>query len=316
MATVLAGKRVVVTGGAGFLGSFVVERMQQAGASVFVPRSSQYNLTHEEAVDRLYRDQSPEIVVHLAASVGGIGANRDNPGRFFYENAAMGLHMIEYARRVKLEKFICMGTICAYPKFTPVPFREQDLWSGYPEETNAPYGLAKKMLLVMLQGYRQQYGMNGIYLLPVNLYGPRDNFDPSSSHVIPALIRKCVEAVERGDEEIVVWGTGRATREFLFVEDAAEAVLRATLQYDGPEPVNVGAGFEISIRELVELIAKETGFTGRITWDISKPDGQPRRMLDTSLAQSSFGFQASTSFQEGLRRTIAWYRENRGIATG
>jgi GDP-L-fucose synthase len=311
MPTMLAGKKVVVTGGAGFLGSFVVERFVAAGAHVVVPRSSQYDLTHEEAVGRLFRDHEPQIVVHLAAAVGGIGANRENPGLFFHANAAMGLHLVEFARRVGVEKFVCMGTICAYPKFAPVPFREQDLWEGYPEETNAPYGLAKKMLLVMLQGYRQQYGMNGIYLLPVNLYGPRDNFDPSSSHVIPALIRKCVEAVEAGAPEITVWGTGRATREFLYVEDAADAVLRATLQYDSPEPVNIGAGFEISIRELVELIARETGFTGTIRWDASKPDGQPRRMLDTSRAAEGFGFRSTTSFEDGLRRTIAWYRENR-----
>ncbi|MBI1291572.1 NAD-dependent epimerase/dehydratase family protein [bacterium] len=311
MTTAVVGKRVVVTGGAGFLGSFVTERFRQAGAKVIVPRSSQYNLTHEEGVDRLFREHEPEIVVHLAATVGGIGANRENPGRFFYENAAMGLHLVEYSRRVGVEKFVCMGTICAYPKFTPVPFREQDLWNGYPEETNAPYGLAKKMMLVMLQGYRQQYGMNGIYLLPVNLYGPRDNFDPNSSHVIPALIRKCVEAVDSGAPDITVWGTGRATREFLYVEDAADAVLRATIQYDSPEPVNIGAGFEISIRELVELIARETGFTGTIKWDSSKPDGQPRRMLDTSRAAEQFGFRSTTGFEDGLRRTIAWYRANR-----
>jgi len=309
--TDVAGKRIVVTGGAGFLGSFVTARLQALGAHVFVPRSSQYDLTQEAAVDRLYRDHSPDIVVHLAAAVGGIGANRENPGRFFFENAAMGLHLIEYARRVNLGKFVCMGTICAYPKFSPVPFREQDLWDGYPEETNAPYGIAKKMLLVMLQGYRQQYGLNGVYLLPVNLYGPGDNFDPRSSHVIPALISKCVEAQERGDREIVVWGTGRATREFLYVEDCADAVVRATLHYNDPEPVNIGAGFEISIRELVELIARETGFTGDIRWDTTKPDGQPRRMLDVSRAEERFGFKAKVSFEEGLRRTVAWYRAHR-----
>jgi GDP-L-fucose synthase len=309
MPITVAGKRVVVTGGAGFLGSFVVEELKARGAQVFVPRSQEYDLTHEEQVRRLYSDARPEIVVHLAAAVGGIGANRENPGRFFYENAAMGLHLIEQARHQGVEKFVCAGTICAYPKFAPVPFREDHLWDGYPEETNAPYGLAKKMLLVMLQGYRQQYGMNGIYLLPVNLYGPRDNFDPRSSHVIPALIRRCLEAVRDRAPEIVVWGTGRATREFLYVEDAARAVVLATEQYDSPEPVNIGAGFEISIRELVEQVAELTGFRGRIVWDHSKPDGQPRRMLDTSRAREAFSFTATTPFEEGLRRTIDWYRE-------
>jgi GDP-L-fucose synthase len=307
----LQGKRVTITGGAGFLGRFVTEKFRQAGCEVFVPRSKQYDLTKEEAVKALYADAKPEIVVHLAAAVGGIGANRENPGRFFYENAAMGLHLIEQGRLHGLEKFVCTGTICAYPKFTPVPFKEADLWDGYPEETNAPYGIAKKALLVMLQGYRQQYGMKGIYLLPVNLYGPWDNFDPNSSHVIPALIRKCVEAIDAGRDEIVVWGTGRATREFLYVEDAAEAIFRATERYDDPEPINVGAGFEISIRELVELIAKVSGFTGRITWDSEKPDGQPRRMLDTERARQAFGFQSTVPLEEGMRRTVEWYRANR-----
>lgn len=306
--------RFVVTGGAGFLGSFVCERLRARGVSddrLFVPRRRDYDLTRETDVERLYRDARPDVVVHLAAEVGGIGANRENPGRFFYANAAMGLHLIEHARRVNLRKFVQVGTICAYPKFTPVPFREEDLWNGYPEETNAPYGVAKKALLVMCQAYREQYGLNAIYLLPVNLYGPRDNFDLDSSHVIPALIRKCLEAKERGDDRIVCWGDGSPTREFLYVEDAAEGIVLATERYDSPDPVNLGSGREISIRDLVELIARLTGFDGKIEWDTTKPNGQPRRCLDTTRARERFGFTAQTDFEEGLRRTIAWYIEHK-----
>ncbi|MCB2153952.1 GDP-L-fucose synthase [bacterium] len=305
-------KRVAVPGGAGFLGSYIVEKLQKRGAGeIFVPRVEDYDLVHEDAVRQMYEDARPDIVIHLAATVGGIGANRENPGRFFYENLMMGVNLIEEARRRQLAKFVCLGTICAYPKFTPVPFQEKDLWNGYPEDTNAPYGIAKKALLVMLNAYRAQYGLNGIYLLPVNLYGPRDNFNPASSHVIPALIRKCVEARERGDEEVVVWGTGKATREFLYAEDAAEGILLAAERYEKPDPVNLGAGFEISIKELVELIVEETGFQGRLVWDDTKPDGQPRRMLDTSRAEKEFGFKAGMNFREGLRRTIAWYEAER-----
>ena len=302
-------KRIVVTGGGGFLGSHVVEELQRRGTSeVMVPRSSQYDLRDGAAVRRMYQELCPEVVIHLAAVVGGIGANRENPGRFFYENLMMGAELMEQARQRGIEKFVAVGTVCAYPKHTPVPFREDDLWNGYPEETNAPYGLAKKMLLVQSQAYRQQYGFNSIFLLPVNLYGPGDNVDPRTSHVIPALIKKCVDAVAAGSPEIVVWGSGSATREFIYVEDAAEAIVLASERYDGAEPVNVGAGQEISIKDLVGLIAKLTGFKGRIVWDATKPDGQPRRMLDTSRATTSFGFVAKTSFEEGLRRTIEWYR--------
>jgi len=301
-------QRVTVTGGAGFLGSFVVERLAARGArEIIVPRSADYNLTHEEAVRRLYESARPDMVIHLAATVGGIGANRVNPGRFFYENMAMGLNLIEQARLFQIPKFVCLGTICAYPKFTPVPFREEELWNGYPEETNAPYGIAKKALLVMLQAYRQQYGMRGIYLLPVNLFGPRDNFDPASSHVIPALIRKCVEAKRAGLGEIEVWGSGLATREFLYVEDAAEGVVLAAERYDGEEPVNLGIGFEVTIRDLVGMIANECGFTGQIRWNKDKPDGQPRRMLDVSRAEQLFGFRATTRLEDGLRKTVQWY---------
>ena len=307
-----AGKRVVVTGGAGFLGSFVVEALRRHGArDLFVPRSREYDLRREADIARMLATARPDVVIHLAAVVGGIGANRDNPGRFFYDNLIMGAQLIEGARQAGTAKFVAIGTVCSYPKFTPVPFREEDLWNGYPEETNAPYGLAKKMLLVQSQAYREQYGFNSIFLLPVNLYGPRDNFDPSSSHVIPALIRKCVEAQDTGAPEIVVWGTGRATREFLYVEDAAEAIVLAAERYDGSEPVNLGAGAEIAIKDLVSLIAKHTGFTGRIVWDASKPDGQPRRMLDTDRAAKYFGFVAKTSFEDGLRKTIEWYRRSR-----
>lgn len=305
-------KRVLITGGAGFLGSFVVEKLQQRGCrNIFIPRSRDYDLVQMEAVKRLYRDAKPDIVIHLAARVGGIGANRANPGKFFYDNLMMGVQMMEAGRQAGIEKFVAIGTVCAYPKFTPVPFKEENLWDGYPEETNAPYGLAKKMLLVQAQAYREQYGFNAIYLIPVNLYGPRDNFDLETSHVIPALIRKCLEAKGTEGSEpqpyITVWGTGKATREFLYVEDCAEAIILAAERYNKPEPVNIGAGFEISIRELVELIAKLTGFKGRIIWDTSKPDGQPRRMLDTSRAEKEFGFRAKTSLEEGLKKTIDWY---------
>ncbi len=305
------GRRVLVTGGAGFLGSRVVARLKAAGADVFVPRSRDYNLVDGAAVKRLYQDARPEVVIHAAALVGGIGANRTNPGRFFYENLMMGVQCLEQARQSGVGKFVGMGTICAYPKFTPVPFNEADLWAGYPEETNAPYGLAKKMLIVQSQAYRQQYGFNSIVLLPVNLYGPGDNFDPASSHVIPSLIRKCVEAMDEGRGEIEVWGSGKATREFLYVDDCAEAIVLAAEKYDGAEPVNVGAGFEISIKELAGLIVRLSGFKGRLKWDATKPDGQPRRCLDTSRATREFGFKAVTPFEKGLAATIEWYRAQR-----
>jgi GDP-L-fucose synthase len=275
---------------------------------VLVPRKATYDLTREADVARLYADCRPDVVIHLAAVVGGIGANRESPGRFFYENVMMGALILEHARRAGVRKFVGIGTICAYPKLAPVPFLERDLWNGYPEDTNAPYGIAKKMLLVQGQAYRAQYGMNAIHLLPVNLYGPHDNFDPASSHVIPALIRKFLEAKAAGADDVVCWGTGNATREFLYVEDCAEAIVRATQRYDSPEPVNIGAGFEISIRDLAELIAELTGFTGRLVFDRTKPDGQPRRSLDVSRARNAFGFQATTDFRDGLRRTIDWYR--------
>lgn len=304
-------KRVVVTGGSGFLGSHVVDKLKKrGGADIFVPRSSEYNLTKEEDIVRLYKETRPDMVIHLAAVVGGIGANRENPGRFFYENLIMGAQLIEWARLFGIKKFVAIGTICAYPKFTPVPFREEDLWNGYPEETNAPYGIAKKAMLVQLQAYREQYGFNGIYLLPVNLYGPGDNFNPASSHVIPALIKKCVDAIRNGEKEIVVWGTGRATREFLYIEDATEGILLASELYDGAEPVNLGAGFEISIKDLVMKITELTGFRGNVAWDSSKPDGQPRRVLDTRRAEEYFGFRARTSFHDGLKKSIDWYVKN------
>lgn len=302
------GKQVLVTGGAGFLGSYVVEKLRTRGCQrVFVPRSKDFDLRDNAAIIRLYDQTRPEIVIHLAAVVGGIGANRIHPGQFFYENAIMGIQLIEYARRFGIQKFVCIGTICAYPKFTPVPFKEEDLWGGYPEETNAPYGLAKKMLLVQLQSYRQEYGFNGIYLLPVNLYGPGDNFDLEASHVIPAIIRKCVEAKYQGEKEIVAWGTGNVSREFLYVEDAAEGILLAAEHYNQPDPVNLGSGEEITIRELVYLIRELSGFEGEIDWDTSMPDGQPQRHLDTSRAELEFGFKAKTRLREGLRRTIGWY---------
>ena len=304
-----AGKRVILTGGAGFLGSYVAELLKARGCpDPFIPRSHEYDLRREEAIVRLLERVRPQVVIHLAAVVGGIGANRANPGRFFYENLIMGVQLIEQSRVFGVEKFVTVGTVCSYPKFTPVPFREEDIWNGYPEETNAPYGLAKKMLLVQGQAYRQQYGFPSIHLLPVNLYGPRDNFDPAVSHVIPALIKKCMEAVDRGEPSITVWGTGKATREFIYARDAAEGIVLAAERYEGDEPVNLGSGTEIAIKDLVELIARLTGFKGEILWDATKPDGQPRRMLDTSRAQRWFGFKATTSFEEGLRSTIEWYR--------
>ncbi len=304
----LRNKRIVVTGGAGFLGQHVVRILRERGCrEIMVPRRLQYDLTREAAVAQLYLEARPEIVIHLAAAVGGIGANRANPGRFVYENLIMGAMLIEYARRARVKKFVGIGTICSYPKFSPVPFREEDLWNGYPEETNAPYGLAKKMLLVQGQAYRQQYDFNAIHLLPVNLYGPGDNFDPESSHVIPALIRKCLTAIEQGESKIVCWGDGTPTREFLYVEDCAEAIVLATERYDGAEPANIGAGFEISIKELAKVIAELTGFQGVVVWDTTKPNGQPRRCLDTSRARELFGFRAKTDFREGLRRTIERY---------
>jgi GDP-L-fucose synthase len=306
-------ERVVVTGGAGFLGSFVVEALRACGAGeIIVPRSKDYDLVQMEAVRALYRDARPTLVLHLAARVGGIGANRDNPGRFFYENLMMGVQLIEVGRQVGLKKLVALGTICAYPKFCPVPFKEEDIWNGYPEETNAPYGLAKKMLLVQSEAYRQQYGFKSVVLFPVNLYGPRDNFDLHTSHVIPALVRKCVEARERGDKQITVWGTGAASREFLHARDAAAGIIAAAERYDKSEPVNLGAGFEIKIRDLVPLIARLCRFEGEIVWDHTKPDGQPRRMLDTSKALREFGWKARIGFEEGLRETIEWFEKNRG----
>ncbi|MFN0122471.1 MAG: GDP-L-fucose synthase family protein [Blastocatellia bacterium] len=303
-------QRVVVTGGAGFLGSYVTEKLRQRGCEyIFAPRRAEYNLVNMDAIRRLYDDTQPDLVIHLAAVVGGIGANQKNPGLYFYENLMMGAQLIEEARVRGIKKFVATGTICAYPKFTPVPFREDDLWNGYPEETNAPYGIAKKAMLAQSQAYREQYGYNSIFLLPVNLYGPRDNFDLESSHVIPALIRKCVEAVRNGVDEITCWGTGAATREFLHARDCAEGLLLAAEKYDKSDPVNLGAGFEISIKDLAEKIRELTGFTGRLVWDASRPDGQPRRCLDTTRAVSEFGFRAAIGFDEGLRETIDWYRE-------
>jgi len=303
-------RRVVVSGGNGFLGSFVVEKLRQEGCrEIVAPRSAEYDLREKSGALRLYREARPDIFIHLAAVVGGIYANRMNPGRFFYENAAMGLNAIEAGRTAGLEKFVCAGTICSYPKFTPVPFREENFWNGYPEETNAPYGLAKKMLLVQLQAYREQYGFNGIYLTPVNLYGPRDNFDLETSHVIPALIRKCLEAKEARLPEITAWGTGDVTREFLYVQDAAEAIVTAAEKYSKPELVNLGSGEEISIRNLLELIRSLADYEGAIRWDSTKPDGQPRRCLDTSRALTEFGWRATTPLSDGLRKTIHWFQE-------
>ena len=304
-------QRICVTGGAGFLGSFIVDKLCQRGAQdVFIPQIKDYDLVQPDAVQRLLEDARPDVIIHLAAHVGGIGANREHPAEFFYDNLMMGVQLMHEAWKRGVSKFVAIGTVCAYPKYTPVPFKEDDLWLGYPEETNAPYGLAKKMLLVQAQAYREQYGFNAIYLLPVNLYGPRDNFDPRSSHVIPALIRRVLEAKEAGTEEVVVWGDGSPTREFIYAEDAAEGILRATERYNGPDPVNIGSGNEISIKDLAELIGRLIGYEGRFVWDTSKPNGQPRRALDTSRAEKYFGFRAQTNFEEGLRRTIDWYRQH------
>ncbi len=306
------GKRVCVTGGAGFLGSFVQESLRKRGASeIFIPDYPQYDLVKQPDVLRLLDDARPDLIIHLAAHVGGIGANREHPAEFFYDNLMMGVQLMHEAWKKGVEKFVAIGTVCAYPKFTPVPFKEDDIWNGYPEETNAPYGLAKKMLLVQAQSYRQQYGYNAIYLLPVNLYGPRDNFNPASSHVIPAIIRKMIEAQEAGQKEVVLWGDGSPTREFIYAGDAAEGIVMAAEKYNGPDPVNIGSGYEISIKDLAELIARLTGFEGQLVWDAGKPNGQPRRGLDTSRAERYFGFKAQTGFEEGLAKTIAWYRENR-----
>ncbi len=304
-------RRVAVTGGAGFLGSFLVEKLRQRGANVFIPVIEKYDLVKPEGIQRMLDDAQPEMIIHLAALAGGIGANRARPADFFYINLMMGVQLMHEAWKRGVEKFVAIGTICAYPKFTPLPFREENLWDGYPEETNAPYGLAKKMLLVQGQAYREQHGFNAIYLLPVNLYGPRDNFNLETSHVIPALIRKCLEAKERGDTQVVLWGDGSPTREFLYVEDAADGITLAAERYDGSEPVNLGSGNEISIKDLATVIARLTGFEGKLVWDTSKPNGQPRRALDVSRAEKSFGFRAQMTFEEGLRRTIAWYLENR-----
>lgn len=305
-------KRICVTGGAGFLGTHLIKDLRDRGAdNIFVPTIDEYDLVQNQAIKRMLADAKPDVVIHLAAHVGGIGANREHPAEFFYDNLMMGVQLMHEAYLAGVEKFVAIGTVCAYPKFTPVPFREENLWIGYPEETNAPYGLAKKMLLVQSQAYRQQYGFNSIFLLPVNLYGPGDNFDPRSSHVIPALIRKCIEAKEKGQDHIVVWGDGSPTREFIYVTDAARAIAQAAECYNKSEPVNVGSGFEISIKELVEKIARMTGFEGKLVWDTTKPNGQPRRALDTSRAKEEFGFEARTDFDEGLQATIDWYRENR-----
>jgi GDP-L-fucose synthase len=305
-------KRIVVTGGAGFLGSFVVDKLRARGCQdVIIPRSSDYDLVEIEAVRRLYRDARPDLVIHLAARVGGIGANRDNPGKYFYDNLMMGVQLIEEGRKRGLPKLVAAGTICAYPKFAPIPFREDDLWNGYPEETNAPYGLAKKMLLVQSQAYRQQYGTNAVVVFPVNLYGPRDNFDYHTSHVIPAMIRKIEDAITGSKDEVVLWGDGSPTREFLYVEDAAEGILAACERYDESDPVNLGSGQEIAIKDLASLIGRLMGYRGRFSWDTSKPNGQPRRALDVSRAREKLGWTAATSFEEGLHKTISWWRENR-----
>jgi len=323
-------KHILVTGGDGFLGSYVIKKLREQGCeNIFIPRSKEYDLVQMRFVQKVYRDANPDIVIHLAAKVGGIGANCANPGKFFYDNLMMGTQLMEIGRQRGIEKFVAVGTICSYPKFTPVPFQEENLWNGYPEETNAPYGLAKKMLLVQSQAYRRQYGFNSIFLLPVNLYGPGDNFNLNSSHVIPALIEKCVSAQRRlsptcseqsqeevPDSEIIVWGTGKPTREFLYVEDAAEGIVLAMQKHDKSDPVNLGAGFEISLKDLVKLIVKLTGFNGKIIWDDTKPDGQPRRCLDTSRAYKEFGFKAKTKFESGLKKTIEWYKNNRVVQGG
>ena len=308
----LSSQRVCVTGGAGFLGTHLIEKLKAHGAKeIFVPTYPEYDLVREADILRMLKDAKPDVIIHLAAKVGGIGANREKPGEFFYDNLMMGVQLIHHARLQGVSKFVAIGTICAYPKYTPIPFKEEDLWNGYPEETNAPYGLAKKMLLVQSQSYRDQYGYNSIFLLPVNLYGPGDNFNPASSHVIPALIRKCLEAKEQNASEIVAWGDGSPTREFIYVDDAAEGIALATLRYNSSDPVNIGSNFEISIKDLTELIARLTGFEGDIRWDTSKPNGQPRRKLDTSRAKERFGFEAKTNFEAGLRRTIEWYANER-----
>lgn len=304
-------RKICVTGGAGFLGKVVVRKLQERGAKdIFIPTLEKFDLTKLESIDLMLAESKPDMIIHLAAQVGGIGANRAHPAEFFYNNLMMGVQLLHRAWETGVEKFVAIGTICAYPKFTPVPFKEENLWEGYPEETNAPYGLAKKMLLVQSQAYREQYGYNSIFLLPVNLYGPGDNFDPKSSHVIPALIKKCIEANEEGKDEIVVWGDGSPTREFLYVEDAAEGILLASENFDRSDPVNLGSGYELSIKELVEMIARLTGFNGKLVWDTSKPNGQPRRGLDTNRARKSFGFVAQMSFEEGIKNTIEWYRKN------
>ncbi|HCU57714.1 MAG TPA: GDP-fucose synthetase [Anaerolineaceae bacterium] len=305
-------KRICVTGGAGFLGTHLIANLRQRGAEeIFIPKVEDYDLTDRDAIARMLGDANPDVIIHLAAHVGGIGANREHPAEFFYDNLMMGVQLMHQAYERGVEKFVAIGTVCAYPKFTPTPFKEDNLWIGYPEETNAPYGLAKKMLLVQSQAYRDQYGYNSIFLLPVNLYGPGDNFNPRSSHVIPALIRKCVEAKEHNEDHIVVWGDGSPTREFIYVTDAAEGIALAAERYNESEPVNIGSGFEISIKDLVEKIAKMTGFEGELVWDTSKPNGQPRRALDVSRAKEKFGFQAKTDFDEGLQNTIDWYMVNR-----
>jgi len=304
-------RKVCVTGGAGFLGSYIVEKLKERkAAEIHIPDYPEYDFVQKDSILRMLEEARPEIIIHLAANVGGIGANRSRPAEFFYDNLMMGAQLIHESWKFGVEKFIALGTVCAYPKFTPVPFKEEDLWNGYPEETNAPYGLAKKMMLVQSQSYREQYGFNSIFLLPVNLYGPRDNFNLETSHVIPALIRKCLEAEEHGDSEVVVWGDGSPTREFLYAEDAAEGILQAAERFNKSEPVNLGSGMEISIKDLAEMIVRLTGFSGKLVWDTSKPNGQPRRMLDTQKAKEYFGFQAKTTFEEGLRKTIDWYRKN------
>ena len=313
----LATKRICVTGGAGFLGTHLIRRLKEHGArEIFVPQFPEYDLVREADIIRMIETAKPDIIIHLAAKVGGIGANREKPGEFFYDNLMMGVQLIHQSWLKGVEKFVAIGTICAYPKYTPIPFKEEDLWNGYPEETNAPYGLAKKMLLVQSQSYREQYGYNSIFLLPVNLYGPGDNFNPASSHVIPALIRKYLEAKEQGANEIVAWGDGSPTREFIYVEDAAEGITLATQKYNSSEPVNIGSSFEISIKDLTETIARLTGFNGSIRWDTTKPNGQPRRKLDTTRAREAFGFEAKTDFEEGLKRTIAWYANERANGRG